>query len=138
MIPADHSLWKGVVEEFRDHYHMVSITTPDMELSTGLRKKWGYRIQEIVEMIETFLTKHLGTTRQFDLLMHDWGCLWGFKYTEKNPGRLRKIVALGSSLTNSMRGHKSRIRIHVLIGQQVFVMLHQWLSLATSQVRRGQ
>ena len=83
---------------------MVSITTPDMELSKGLRKKWGYRLQEIVEMIETFLDKHLGPSRQFDLLMHDWGCVWGFKYIEKNPSRLRKIVALGLCLGTTCDG----------------------------------
>ena len=68
---ADHSIWKHVVTKFSAHYHMISITTPDMEMSKGLRQKWGYRAEEIVQMIETFLHAHLGPTRQFDLLMHD-------------------------------------------------------------------
>ena len=93
---TDHSLWEDTVAQFREHYHMISIVTPDMELSKGLRQKWGYRPAEIHQIIDTFLNKHLGPTRQFDLLMHDWGCLWGFKYIEKNPSRVRKTVAVGS------------------------------------------
>ena len=83
------------MEEFGDHYHMVSITTPDFESTTGLRRKWGYRAAEVVKMIETFVNSHLGPTRQFDLVIHDWGCTWGFRYTENNPTRVRKTMAVG-------------------------------------------
>merc|ERR1719181_2487221 len=105
-----------------------------MELSQGLRRKWGYRPEEIVLMIETFLDTHLGAKRQFDVLMLDWGCVWGFKYTEKNPGRVRRVVALdvGPHLGRKLRTKLGVKKLHTpgMIWQvpyQIYFALLFWV-----------
>jgi pimeloyl-ACP methyl ester carboxylesterase len=91
--PDSHELWSGVVGAFASAYHLVSLPTPDYD-RTGLRSRWGYSPAEVVQMIEAAVTEHLGPTRAFDLLVHDWGCYWGYVLAYRHPSRVGKLVAL--------------------------------------------
>ena len=48
--PDDHSMWAPQVAEFGDHYHVVSMSTPDFDRN-GLRRRWGYYVTEVPQMI---------------------------------------------------------------------------------------
>lgn len=91
--PDSHALWDAVVAEFSSVYHMVSIVTPDYD-QPALRSRWGYTPNEVVDMIEAAILEHLGPTHPFDLLMHDFGCWWGFVIEGRLAPRVRKAVAL--------------------------------------------
>lgn len=91
--PDSHELWSGVIGAFADSYHLVSLPTPDYDRPT-LRSRWGYSPAEVVQMIEAAVVEHLGSTCAFDLLLHDWGCYWGYVLADRLPSRVGKVVAL--------------------------------------------
>ena len=91
--PDTHTLWKGVIEEFGSEYTLISIPTPDYD-RPRLRKKFGYSPSECTNMIDAAIKDAIGPEQQFDLLMHDWGCIWGYELAALRSDCVRKMVAL--------------------------------------------
>lgn len=91
--PDTHDMWRGVIDEFGESYAMLSLPTPDFDRGR-LRRKLGYSPSECTDMIEAAIEKALGPSRAFDLLVHDWGCVWGYEYAARRPERVRKMCAL--------------------------------------------
>jgi len=102
--PDTHDMWTPVIQKFEDSFHMISITTPDYD-QTELRKAWGYSFHEALQMIEACIDAALGPERSFDLVIHDWGSLWGFMYANKHGSRVSSIVAfdVGAPISPDMR-----------------------------------
>jgi pimeloyl-ACP methyl ester carboxylesterase len=129
--PDTHELWSGVVGAFADSYHLVSLPTPDYDLP-ALRSRWGYSPAQVVKMIEAAVFEHLGPTRAFDLLLHDWGCYWGYVLADRLPSRVRKLVALDVGPPHRFGAERVRGMAWQLPYQLFFAFVF-WVGVRVSQ-----
>ncbi len=91
--PDDSSLWNEQVEYFKKDYRCLCIDLPNFGDSI-IRKK-GFDFNEIIELIERRLQNlEYPLTGKITLIIHDWGAIYGYLYTEKFPERVEKVVAL--------------------------------------------
>ena len=96
--PDNHAIWKHLVAAFGGQYHLVSVATPDYDAvqggvgdgSSGLRRAWGYTLEQVPAMIAAAVVAHLrpvqlgggsdgrGAVRVDALVAHDLGALWAY------------------------------------------------------------
>ena len=91
--PDTHDVWKETIREFGSEYAILTIPTPDYDRSQ-LRRRFGYSPDECASMIDDCITDALGPTRQYDVVMHDWGCVWGYALAARRSERVRKMVSI--------------------------------------------
>ena len=93
--PDTHEVWAHQVRAFADEYHIISLTTPDYDRES-LRRRWGYNLTEVPEMMARSLDAHLGPARRIDVMItHDWGAIWGYVLIQgAAAGRVGRLVAV--------------------------------------------
>ena len=87
--PDTHSLWSAQVQFFRDQYRCVRFTMPGF--SREDRRSYSVdamctRIGRIVDAVSP--------TEPVILLLHDWGCVFGYEYAMRNPARVARLIGI--------------------------------------------
>lgn len=88
--PDTWRLWDKQVEAFSAHWRCVRFTLPGFDRATSRR---AYSIDELVACIGR-VADHVSPTRPVILMIHDWGCAFGFEYAMRHPDRVARIVAI--------------------------------------------
>ena len=100
--PDTHRLWDGTVAALKDRYRCARFTLPGYDAAHALRAR---TLDEIVETIEE-VADAVSPQQKVILLLHDWGCVFGYEYYTRNPGRVSRVVGVDigdpSSLAKSL------------------------------------
>lgn len=88
--PDTHRLWDAQVEALQDRYRCVRFTLPGFDRS---RPRQGFSLDEVVGTIRA-VAAHVSPDRPVTLLLHDWGCIYGYQYAMREPGRVARIVGV--------------------------------------------
>ncbi len=86
--PDTYRLWDAQVAAFSPHYRCVRFTLPGFDVR---RPRGALSLDEMV----AFIARVVDTTspqRPVILLLHDWGCLFGYEYAMRHPARVQRIV----------------------------------------------
>lgn len=120
--PDTHRLWDAQVAALRERYRCVRFTLPGFERA-GTRR--AYSLDELVEAIHTVVREACGGERAI-LLVHDWGCLFGYQFAERYPALVERVVGVDVGDTGSRR-HRAELGAAAKLA---LVAYQLWLALA--------
>lgn len=120
--PDTHALWDPQVAALREHYRCVRFTLP------GFDKAHPRRVRQIDDTVADLLAvvDAVSPHQPVVLLLHDWGCVFGYALAERHPDRVSAIMGIdvgdaGSGEHLAGLGAKAKLMI---AGYQL------WLALA--------
>lgn len=120
--PDTHRLWDAQVAGLKDRYRCARFTLPGFEHGAPHR---AWTLDELLAAIGAVVDR-VSPDRPVILMLHDWGCVFGYEYCMRNPARVARVVGVDigdpSSLARSLdlRGKL------MVIGYQVILAL-AWL-----------
>lgn len=89
--PDDASIWDEAVAALSGSYRCVRVTLPNFDGERTTRE--GYDTEAIVRALEEVL--HAVSDRgKVTLVLHDWGCYWGYPLHHRNPDRVARVAGL--------------------------------------------
>jgi len=120
--PDTHRLWDRQVGALRDNYRCVRFTLPGFD---PRRPRQAYSLDEVVETI-CRIVEHTCPGEQVTLLLHDWGCFFGYQFAMRYPQRVKRVIGVDVGDAGSRR-HLQELSPKakaMVVGYQV------WLALA--------
>jgi pimeloyl-ACP methyl ester carboxylesterase len=115
--PDTHRLWDGQVEALRARYRCVRFTLPGFEPGHPRR---AYSLDEVVALIRSVVEK---AGPPVTLLLHDWGCFFGYQFALRHPQWVGRIVAVDVGDAGSRR-HLAQTRLKAklqIVGYQLWL-----------------
>lgn len=120
--PDTHRLWDAQVEALRDRYRCVRFTLPGFDLARPGR---AYSLDEVVETIHHVVVQACAGSR-VTLLVHDWGCLYGYQFAMRYPELVERVVGVDIGDAGSRRN-----RAELGVKGMLSILAYQlWLALA--------
>jgi cis-3-alkyl-4-acyloxetan-2-one decarboxylase len=118
--PDTHRLWDAQVAFLRERYRCVRFTLPGFDMAKPRR---AYSIDEIAEFLRSVIEK-VSPGRKVTLLLHDWGCAFGYQFYARHPEMVSRIVGVDIGDTRGLRKSLS------LRGKSIVLAYQWWLALA--------
>ncbi|MDO9197732.1 alpha/beta fold hydrolase [Rhodoferax sp.] len=120
--PDTHRLWDGTVAALQSQYRCVRFTLPGFDVAQPARAT------SLAQMTALFsqIVEAISPGQPVTLLLHDWGCMFGYEYAMRHPARVARIVAV------DIGDHNARAFLKSLTASakwQVFAYQF-WLALA--------
>ena len=120
--PDTYRLWDAQVEALKDRYRCVRFTLPGFDLAQPPR---AYSLDKVVGIIRRVVTESCPGER-VTLLLHDWGCLYGYQFATRHPELVERVIGVdigdaGSRRHRAELGAKGRLMV---AGYQL------WLAIA--------
>ena len=114
--PDDHlSGFQELIDELllvtRSSIRIISLALPDYDTKPiESRKNMGYTFPEVVELIDRCITHYVpDRTQKVNLIIHDWGAVYGYLYENTYPDRVNRLVGLDVGLWYSPKGKEKFI-----------------------------
>jgi pimeloyl-ACP methyl ester carboxylesterase len=101
--PDTHRLWDRQVAFFSQHHRCVTMTLPGFGEPGQPR---GYSLDHVISVIEQVVGA-ISPNQKVTLLLHDWGCPFGYQFAMLNPERVARIVAIDVGDANSLALRRS-------------------------------
>ena len=95
--PDTYRLWDDTVAALRDHYRCVRFTLPGFDITKPLRPSSLVELTEVIRCVAAAVSPGNPVT----LVLHDWGCIFGYEFAAKHPARVARIVAVDIGDYNS-------------------------------------
>jgi pimeloyl-ACP methyl ester carboxylesterase len=114
--PDTARLWQPQIEALQDRYECIAIPLPGFE-----GEKRAYTLDEVVEAIRAAVGD-----RRVTLLLHDWGCLYGYQFAMRHPELVERVIGVDIGDAGS-RAHLAEIGVR---GKLMIVAYQHWLALA--------
>jgi pimeloyl-ACP methyl ester carboxylesterase len=120
--PDTHRLWDGAVEALRSHYRCARFTLPGFEMGAAHR---ALSLDQMIDVLRQ-VVEHAGRGGPVTLLLHDWGCFFGYQYLLRHPGDVVHVIGV------DVGDAGSRQHLHEMsAGQKAMMAGYQlWLALA--------
>jgi pimeloyl-ACP methyl ester carboxylesterase len=109
--PDTYRLWDSTVAYLRDRYRCVRFSLPGFERGKPAR---AASVAEILALIDAALDR-ASPDRPATLVLHDWGCVFGYEYAMRRPERVAGIVGVDVGDHNS-RAFLSTLPLKVKLG----------------------
>ncbi|MES2740342.1 MAG: alpha/beta hydrolase [Pseudomonadota bacterium] len=119
----DHArLWDGQVAALRGRFRCARFTLPGFAPGQPRR---AHSLAETTALIERVVTR-VSPDRPVTLLLHDWGCMFGYHFQQRHPDLVAGVIAcdVGDAVSPACRAaHGWRAKL-MIAGYQL------WLALA--------
>lgn len=120
--PDTYRLWDGQVAALKDHFRCVRFTLPGFDLAKPRR---GYSLDDVVDVIRQVVDA-ASPGKPVTLMLHDWGCAFGYQYVMRHPDRVKRLVGVDIGDASSKRFLRS-----LSAKQKLMIFGYQsWLALA--------
>ena len=118
--PDTYRLWDAQVQALGSRYRCIRFTLPGFDATKARR---AYTLDELLGFMQT-LVEQFCPGRQVILMLHDWGCVFGYQFYVRNPGMVSRIVGVDI-------GDQVSLRRALTPGQSLMAFAYQfWLALA--------
>lgn len=120
--PDTHRLWDGMVTALAPHYRCVRFTLPGFETPPpSTRRSLAQMTAQLLAIVDA-----VSPGQPVTLMLHDWGCIFGYELAARHPQRVARIVGI------DIGDHNSKAYLRALTGGQKFQILgyQLWLALA--------
>lgn len=127
--PDTYRLWDNQVAVLKDSYRCARFTLPGYEIEEPPRRL------SLLEMVDLFkaIADAVSPDRPLILLLHDWGCVFGYQFAAQYPERVGRIVGVDIGDTFSADFVQS-----LSTKAKLMIALYQlWLALAYRLGRLG-
>jgi len=120
--PDTYRLWDAQAAFFKDRYRCVRFTLPGFDIEKPRR---AYSLAETMSIIE-HIVERTCPGRRVILLLHDWGCAFGYQFAMRRPELVSKIVGvdIGDAGTRAHRRSLSAKAKAMIFAYQM------WLAIA--------
>jgi cis-3-alkyl-4-acyloxetan-2-one decarboxylase len=95
--PDSPALWDDTVAGLRDGYCCVRFALPGFDLSQPPRP---VSVDEMCALVGAVVDT-VSPTEPVTLLLHDWGCFFGYEYAARHTHRVARVVGVDIGDTNS-------------------------------------
>jgi pimeloyl-ACP methyl ester carboxylesterase len=119
--PDTHRLWDAQVSALQSRYRCVRFTLPGFDAAP----KRAYPFDDLMEALRR-VVEQAGAGQRVILLLHDWGCVFGYQFAMRHPALVERIVGVDIGDAGS-RAHRAEL------GSKAKLMLfayQMWLALA--------
>lgn len=120
--PDTLRLWDATVDHLKPHFRCARFTLPGYDKSHARQL---YDLDAIIKRIDAVVDA-VSPDKPVTLLIHDWGCLWGYQYYMRFPNRVARIIAVDIGDANSPEHMKAL----TLQGKLMGVFYQLYLALA--------
>jgi pimeloyl-ACP methyl ester carboxylesterase len=120
--PDTQRLWDAQVAAFAPRFRCVRFTLPGFEPGTPRDPASLDRIVELLLQVSLRVSPDHPVT----LLLHDWGCLFGYQFAMRHPQRVARIV--GVDIGDA--GSGAHVRSLGLKAKASIAVYQLWLALA--------
>jgi pimeloyl-ACP methyl ester carboxylesterase len=118
--PDTYRLWDAQVHFLKDRYRCVRFTLPGFDAAHP-RHAWS--LAEVTSVVER-IVEQVCPGQRVTLLLHDWGCVFGYEFYLRNPRSVSRII--GVDVGDQVSLLKARTR-----RESLCVFAYQgWLALA--------
>lgn len=120
--PDTYRLWDAQVAALAPRYRCVRFTLPGFD-SSKPRRAFG-----LAEMLATFerIVAGVSPGRKVTLMLHDWGCVFGYQFYMRHPELVSRIVGVDIGDVESKAYLQS-----LSLGAKLMVVWYQlWLAVA--------
>lgn len=120
--PDTHRLWDRTVQELKQQFRCVRFTLPGYDLAQPARALSLAQMTALIAGIVDAASPGQPVT----LVLHDWGCIFGYEFAARRPERVARIVAvdIGDYSSAAYRRSLSARAKALLFGYQF------WLAIA--------
>jgi pimeloyl-ACP methyl ester carboxylesterase len=118
--PDTYRLWDAQVAFLKDMYRCIRFTLPGFDESQ-LRR--AYTIDEVTAFMRQVI-ELLCPGKKVTLMLHDWGCVFGYEFYMRHPQLVARIVGVDIGSQQGLRRElKARAKFYILAYQV-------WLAIA--------
>jgi pimeloyl-ACP methyl ester carboxylesterase len=120
--PDTYRLWDAQVEHLKARMRCIRFTLPGFESSKP------HRAHSLAELVATFrnIVQHTCPGERVTLLLHDWGCVFGYEFAMRHPELVQRIIGVDVGDAGS-RAHAGELPLKA----KLMVFAYQaWLALA--------
>jgi pimeloyl-ACP methyl ester carboxylesterase len=125
--PDTRTLWRRQVEFFRRDYLCVTFTLPGFERDD----RDDYSLDDIVEQIGKVIDA-VSPDDKVILLVHDWGCIFGYEYAMRYSERVGSMIGLDVGDLSS-----EEIRRSLSVSQKLMAFTYQIVLAISFILPRG-
>lgn len=122
--PDGAHLWQATADALKDNYRCVRLTLPGFDLGLPSRPT---ALNDLTALF-CKVVQHISPDRPVTLLIHDWGCVFGYEFAARHPELVQRIVAV------DIGDHNSGAYLRALgVKEKLAIASYQlWLALAWS------
>ncbi len=88
--PDTYRLWDPQVELLKERYRTVRFTLPGFDKN---KERKVYYLQDEIDAFEAIIDT-VSPDQPVTLLLHDWGCFFGYQYYMQNKRRVKRIIGV--------------------------------------------
>lgn len=88
--PDTYRVWDAQVAAFAKNYRCVRMTLPNYAEQGG---RTAYSIDAVAEKIAQAI-QIVSPDQPVILLLHDWGCVFGYRFYQQHPEQVSRMIAL--------------------------------------------
>ncbi len=120
--PDSPSLWDETVAALRDGYRCVRFALPGYDLR---RPPHAHSVEAVCARIGAVVDA-VSPDAPVTLLLHDWGCVFGYEYAARHPARVSRVVGvdIGDTTTGAYLASLTAAQKAMVAGYQL------WLAFA--------
>jgi pimeloyl-ACP methyl ester carboxylesterase len=120
--PDTYRLWDAQVAFLRDRYRCVRFTLPGFDIA---KPRQAFSLAQTIASITKIVERTSGG-RKVVLMLHDWGCVFGYQFAMRHPSLVSKIVGVDVGDAGT-REHKRSLSVKA----KAMVFAYQvWLAIA--------
>jgi cis-3-alkyl-4-acyloxetan-2-one decarboxylase len=136
--PDSPALWNDTVKALQDSHRCVRFALPGYDLSQPPRP---VSVDEMCALIREVVDE-VSPDEPVTLVLHDWGCFFGYEFAARNTARVARVVAADVGDTNS-GAYLGRLKTQeklMIAGYQLWLALawklgRWWPAMATGMTR---
>ena len=88
--PDTHRLWDATVEALKGRYRCIRFTLPGFDPRSDGR---SYTLDELIAFLAEVIDR-TSPEKKVTLLLHDWGCFFGYQFYARHPDKVSRIVGV--------------------------------------------
>jgi len=120
--PDTYRLWDAQAAHFKDRYRCVRFTLPGFDIGKPRR---AVPLEEMIETLRT-IVEQASPGRPVILMLHDWGCAFGYQLAMRHPSLVSRIV--GVDIGDA--GTKPHLRSLTATAKAMVLAYQLWLAAA--------
>jgi cis-3-alkyl-4-acyloxetan-2-one decarboxylase len=120
--PDSYRLWDRQVDLLKARFRCARFSLPGYEVGNPPR---AASLEEMISLFKA-ITDAVSPMQPVTLLLHDWGCVFGYQFAARYPERVARIVGvdIGDSFSKAFLGSLSTKEKFMIAAYQL------WLALA--------
>lgn len=115
--PDTWRLWDAQVAHLKGRFRCVRFSLPGYEDGSPRR---NYTLDEVIGVLARVIDR-ASPDRPVTLLLHDWGCFFGYQYVVRNPARVRRLIAVDVGDSTTLARALSPLSGLMVFGYQIWL-----------------